>query len=113
MLFKSKDNSDAAKAKASFFAKKAKDHDALDLSKEAPKPIETSAPAAGGAAKGVAVKETHAAGKVRPDILMRPRITEKAGYLAGRGVYAFDVAADANKTLVKAAVKDVYGVTAR
>jgi large subunit ribosomal protein L23 len=46
-------------------------------------------------------------------ILVRPRITEKAAYLAEKGCWAFDVAADANKQEIARAVREVYKVTPR
>lgn len=46
-------------------------------------------------------------------ILLRPHVTEKATELSERGVYAFDVRRDANKTLVAAAVAAHYKVTPR
>lgn len=46
----------------------------------------------------------------RHDVLVRPRVTEKATYMTDDGIYAFVVKADANKSQIKKAVKDVYGV---
>lgn len=47
-------------------------------------------------------------------ILTRPRITEKATYLAGaddaNGVYTFEVSARANKALVSQAIKQIFKV---
>jgi large subunit ribosomal protein L23 len=46
----------------------------------------------------------------RHDVLVRPRVTEKATYMTDDGIYAFVVKAGANKSQIKKAVKDVYGV---
>ncbi len=45
------------------------------------------------------------------NVLLRPRITEKAALRADKGVYVFEVTKDANKRSIKASVKAVYGVT--
>lgn len=57
------------------------------------------------------LKQTVAGGKVNPNILRTPRVTEKGTLLSQHNVYVFDVAAHANKKLIAAAVKDVYNVT--
>lgn len=44
-------------------------------------------------------------------ILRRPRITEKAFAASQRGVYTFEVAPDANKHQIKAAVQALYKVS--
>lgn len=44
-------------------------------------------------------------------VLKNPRITEKATDVAGRSVYVFDIAVDANKTQVGQAVAQIYKVT--
>lgn len=46
-------------------------------------------------------------------ILLSPRITEKAAYLAEQGAYAFNVAANASKKDVAGAIKEVYKVSPR
>jgi ribosomal protein L23 len=46
-------------------------------------------------------------------ILIAPRITEKGAYLSEKGVYVFNVAVDANKQTIMAAVKKIYKVTPR
>lgn len=46
-------------------------------------------------------------------ILISPRITEKGAYLSQQGAYVFNVAQDANKAEVAAAVREVYQVTPR
>ncbi len=46
------------------------------------------------------------------DVLIRPRITEKASFLTEKNVYTFEVAESADKAMVAAAVKAFYGVTA-
>jgi len=45
-----------------------------------------------------------------PEVLLRPRLTEKAVTLMDKGVYVFDVSLRANKVMVAAAIKDVYKV---
>jgi len=47
------------------------------------------------------------------NILVEPRITEKGAYLSEKGVYVFNVAIDANKHDIMAAVKSIYNVTPR
>ena len=44
------------------------------------------------------------------EILRRPRITEKATNAAEFGAYVFDVAVDASKPEIKAAVEEIFGV---
>jgi large subunit ribosomal protein L23 len=46
-------------------------------------------------------------------ILINPRITEKGAYLSEKGVYVFNIAKDATKHDVAAAVKELYSVTPR
>jgi large subunit ribosomal protein L23 len=46
-------------------------------------------------------------------ILRSPRITEKAAHMAQKGTYVFDVAIDATKAGIAAAVREVYKVTPR
>ncbi len=46
-------------------------------------------------------------------ILLSPRITEKGAHLAERGAYVFNVARDANKQEIAAAVRELYKVTPR
>ena len=48
--------------------------------------------------------------KSHAHILITPRITEKGAYLAEGGVYIFNVAKDANKKEIMAAVTAVYKV---
>jgi large subunit ribosomal protein L23 len=43
-------------------------------------------------------------------IILRPRITEKASFVAGSNVYAFEIAIEANKKQVAEAVKAFYNV---
>ena len=47
------------------------------------------------------------------EILIAPRITEKASYLAEGGVYTFDVAAHATKAAIAGAIREVYKVIPR
>jgi large subunit ribosomal protein L23 len=44
-------------------------------------------------------------------ILLRPRVTEKASFIAEKGVYAFEIASTASKPEVSAAVRAYFGVT--
>jgi len=44
------------------------------------------------------------------DVLKRPIVTEKAEQLRESNVYTFEVDKNANKTLVKQAIRKVYGV---
>jgi large subunit ribosomal protein L23 len=45
------------------------------------------------------------------NILLRPRITEKATFLTEANVYAFEIASDATKKQVGEAIKVFYKVT--
>ena len=45
------------------------------------------------------------------DILLRPRITEKANLLAGQNKHTFEVALSANKKSITNAIKTFYGVS--
>ncbi len=44
------------------------------------------------------------------EVLLRPRLTEKAVNMMEKNVYVFDVSLRANKVMIKAAIKDVYKV---
>lgn len=46
-----------------------------------------------------------------PNVLVRPRITEKAANLTASNIYTFDVVKTATKTQVAQAVKALYKVT--
>lgn len=46
-----------------------------------------------------------------PEVLRRPRITEKASASAERGIYVFEVATTANKREIAEAVRHFYKVT--
>jgi large subunit ribosomal protein L23 len=72
----------------------------------------TSAKATAG--KEVAVAEPKEAGVSLRDlsgVIKRPRITEKASMKAEANVYAFEVATDANKKTIAAAVKQMFNVS--
>jgi len=43
--------------------------------------------------------------------VIKPRVTEKAGVLAERGVYTFEVLKSANSQQISAAIKEAYKVT--
>lgn len=47
------------------------------------------------------------------NIILSPRITEKGAYLSDQGAYVFNVAPDANKVEIKAAVQELYKVSPR
>ncbi len=47
------------------------------------------------------------------EVILSPRITEKAAYLAESGAYVFNIARDANKHEVATAVKALFKVTPR
>jgi len=44
-------------------------------------------------------------------VLRRPHVTEKTHMLSENGVYVFEVHVDADKTLVKRSVEELYNVT--
>ncbi|MSR70788.1 50S ribosomal protein L23 [Candidatus Kaiserbacteria bacterium] len=46
-------------------------------------------------------------------ILISPRVTEKGAYLAEGGAYAFNVAKNASKKQIAAAIQEVYKVSPR
>lgn len=75
-------------------------------------------------AKNVSAKETSASKKTSENavgasssargshaILRRPHITEKATLLSSQNIYTFEVAPHANKTEIRRAVQEIYGVT--
>ncbi len=45
--------------------------------------------------------------------IISPRVTEKGAYLAEAGTYVFNVAKDANKKDIAAAIKEIYKVSPR
>lgn len=45
------------------------------------------------------------------DIILKPLISEKAVAAMGEGKYAFKVRLDANKTQIKEAIEEIFGVT--
>ncbi|MCX6739584.1 MAG: 50S ribosomal protein L23 [Candidatus Parcubacteria bacterium] len=49
--------------------------------------------------------------KTASSVLKRPRVTEKAAILVENNAYTFEVASDATKPEVKAAIKAMYKVT--
>ena len=51
--------------------------------------------------------------KAPAQILLAPRITEKAAYMTVQNAYVFEVSPDATKRDIIAAVKALYGVTPR
>jgi large subunit ribosomal protein L23 len=46
-------------------------------------------------------------------IILSPRVTEKGALLAEQGAYVFNVAQNANKSEIAAAVKELFKVTPR
>lgn len=105
MLFKKKDNAESSKAKNALFARKGK----TTASDEGVVKPATKKEAKAKEAKSL--KTTVAGGKVGAHILRNPRITEKASMVASNNIYTFDIAKNANKNEVKAAMKDVYKIT--
>jgi large subunit ribosomal protein L23 len=51
--------------------------------------------------------------KASSQILLSPRITEKASYLMEQGAYVFNVAQGANKAQVVDAIRETFKVTPR
>ncbi|MDH4263296.1 MAG: 50S ribosomal protein L23 [Spirochaetia bacterium] len=47
------------------------------------------------------------------EVLRKPMVTEKAEVLRSSNVYAFEIDLRANKTLVKQAIKKIYGIIPR
>lgn len=45
------------------------------------------------------------------DVLRRPVVTEKSNYQARLNQYVFEVASDANRSLIKEAVESIFKVT--
>jgi large subunit ribosomal protein L23 len=45
------------------------------------------------------------------DVLRRPVLSEKSNYQAKLNQYVFEVAADANRTLIKDAIEQIFKVT--
>jgi large subunit ribosomal protein L23 len=48
---------------------------------------------------------------IAPDVIIRPRITEKSGILSQNGIYTFEVSRTANKSAVARTVSAMYKVT--
>lgn len=64
--------------------------------------------------KKAASKNKHRALTKQPgQILLRPRITEKATYAIEQNAYVFEVAPDATKRDIATVVKELYNVTPR
>lgn len=80
--------------------------------KEAPEPVRKLVSKETAPKKlAVAPLKTEAAtGAYNPEVLRRPRITERASASAERGVYVFDVARTANKREIAQAVRLFYKV---
>jgi large subunit ribosomal protein L23 len=47
------------------------------------------------------------------EIIIAPRITEKASYLSEGGVYTFNVAPGATKSAIAGAIREIYKVSPR
>ena len=63
-------------------------------------------------AKAVTARaKASSAAAVAPNVLVRPRITEKAANMTAVSVYTFDVVKTATKTQIAQAVKAIYKVT--
>jgi large subunit ribosomal protein L23 len=111
MLFRKKDTSEGTKAKTSLFARRSARATAAVQEEEKSAEIGKPRTEASAEAPRESIAQVVAAGKVNPNILIRPRVTEKASHVAGGSVYVFDVAPHANKKSIMAAVRDVYNVT--
>lgn len=48
---------------------------------------------------------------VEAQMVIGPRVTEKAAYASEKNVFVFNVAMDANKIQIKKAIKELYKVT--
>jgi len=72
---------------------------------DVPKPAEVKA-----VKKAVVAKVQADNKKISHDVLLRPVISEKATHLAPMNKYTFEVAPKANKSEIKKAVKQNYGV---
>lgn len=84
----------------------------LNLRKEKEEPKEAAAPSR----KKIVVHEERVVPAptktaVGTEVLIRPRVTEKATALSVRGVYAFEVTSGATAATVKAAVRSLYKVS--
>ena len=77
-----------------------------EVKAKAPKAVKTVAPVAGADKKVSSLPHASLA-----SLLVRPRVTEKAGMEANRGVYTFEVAQNATKQTIAHAVRDMYKVT--
>lgn len=104
-LFGSKKNSEEkapkAATKRAVPAKAAKAAPAKEKVAKAPKAAKTSVPAVVSEATDVSVTS----------VILRPRITEKAGLASQSGVYTFEVIKSANKKSIAQAIKALYKVT--
>ncbi len=90
-----------------------------EIKKEAPKEVKATkvvsakfAKAPKIASNGVAVvANTSITGTFNlASVILRPRVTEKSGFLSQSGVYTFEVTNGANKNSVMQAVKSLYKV---
>ncbi len=81
-----------------------------DTEKKAPA---KKAPAKKEAAPKAVASEKKASVEDVKDVLVRPRITEKAANLSSENVYTFDIRQSATKRQVTDAVKKLYKVTPR
>lgn len=82
--------------------------------KNTEKKTTAKAPAKKAAAKPAAEKKAATASNASvavKDVLLRPRITEKAANMTTNNVYTFDIRLSATKKDVSAAVKALYKVT--
>jgi large subunit ribosomal protein L23 len=90
--------------------KKRKERERFDKKqKEREVQTEMKKPEALAKASVFAPKETGEAGK----IILKPHVAEKATNLKEKGMYVFKVAEKANKTMIKRAIKETYGVAPR
>lgn len=63
-----------------------------------------ASPQAGQASKSAVISVQHA------NLILKPHVSEKAAYLADRGIYVFDVPLAANKVEVRKAIEALYKV---
>ena len=58
----------------------------------------------------VRIDQAAAGGERLASVILRPRVTEKASFIAADGAYTFDVLPRANKIQIKRAIEEMYNV---
>lgn len=76
-------------------------------------PVKKEAPKKEVAAKSAPAEKKGTVVLGMKEVLLRPRVTEKAANMTAEGIYTFDVRMNATKQDVAAAVKKLYKVTPR